>query len=156
MLGPLLTPGSGQDTIPAMRRCVLILLVAAFLSAQGAQELEITAEPHHQLVLANDHVRVFDVDIAPHSESLTHWHRHDYFYVVLGAAEIVNAVKGKDPVTLTLSDGEVRFVSASFAHTFRNLSGQRFRNRPLTGTPLIRRKTAASTSSTGEPGKLCL
>jgi quercetin dioxygenase-like cupin family protein len=102
--------------------------MTGFLSAQGAQELEITAEPHHRLILANDHVRVFDVDIAPHSESLMHWHRHDYFYVVLGAAEIVNAVKGKDPVTLTLSDGEVRFVSAPLAHTFRNLSGQPFRN----------------------------
>lgn len=111
-----------------MKRCVLFLFLTAFVTAQSAQEVEITAEPHHQLVLANDQVRVFNVDVPPHSETLMHWHRHDYIYVVLGAAEIVNAVHGKDPATLTLSDGDVRFVPANFAHIFRNLSGQPFRN----------------------------
>ncbi|MGA8340359.1 MAG: cupin domain-containing protein [Candidatus Sulfotelmatobacter sp.] len=111
-----------------MKSCILFLFLTGFLTAQTTQEVEITAEPHHQLVLANDQVRVFDVDVPPHSETLMHWHRHDYIYVVLGDAEIVNAVQGKDPVSLRLSDGEVRFVPAAFAHVFRNLSGQAFRN----------------------------
>jgi quercetin dioxygenase-like cupin family protein len=114
-----------QDTIDRIKGCILILFVTAFLAAR---DVEITAEPHHKLVLANDQVRVFNVDVPPHSETLMHWHRHDYIYVVVGAAEIVNAVDGKDPVKLTLSDGDVRFVSATFAHTFRNGSGQPFRN----------------------------
>ena len=115
-------------TIPAMKHCIFFLFLTGFLTAQSAQGVEITAEPHHQLVLANDQVRVFNVDVPPHSETLMHWHRHDYIYVVLGAAEIVNAVQGKDPVTLALSDGDARFVSATFAHIFRNVSGQPFRN----------------------------
>jgi quercetin dioxygenase-like cupin family protein len=78
--------------------------------------------------LANDRVRGFNVDVPPHSETVMHWHRHDDIYVVVGAAEIVNAVKGKDPVSLTLFDGEVRFVRAIFAHIFRNVSLQPFRN----------------------------
>src|ERR1035441_5659621 len=93
-------------TIPAMKHCIFFLFLTGFLTAQSAQGVEITAEPHHQLVLANDQVRVFNVDVPPHSETLMHWHRHDYIYVVLGAAEIVNAVQGKDPVTLALSDGD--------------------------------------------------
>jgi oxalate decarboxylase/phosphoglucose isomerase-like protein (cupin superfamily) len=111
-----------------MKPCILMLVLTSFFAALDAQELEITAEPHHQMVLANDQVRVFNVEVPPHSETLMYWHRHDYIYVVLGAAQIVNAVKGKDPATLALADGDVTFVPGTFAHIFRNLSSQPFRN----------------------------
>lgn len=111
-----------------MRRCAVFLILTGLLCAQTAPEVEITSEPHHQLAFANDQVRVFHVEIAPHSETLMHWHRHDYIYVQLGAAEVVNAVKGKDPVTVKLQDGQTGFLSAGFAHIARNLSDQAFRN----------------------------
>jgi beta-alanine degradation protein BauB len=111
-----------------MKRCVLFLFLAALLTAQSSQEVEITAEPHHHQIFANDQVRVFNVEIAPHTETLMHWHRHDYIYVQLGASEVVNAVQGKDPVTVKLTDGQTGLLSASFAHVARNLSDQPFRN----------------------------
>ena len=111
-----------------MKRCALFLLLTAILSAQTTQEVEITAEPHHHLVLTNDQVRVFNVEVAPHSDTLMHWHRHDYIFVTLGATEVVNAVKGKDPVTLKLNDGDTAFLATGFAHIARNLSNQPFRN----------------------------
>ncbi len=109
-----------------MKLCVLFL--AAILTAQSAPEVEITAEPHHHQVLANDQVRVFNVEVPPHADTLMHWHRHDYIYVTLGAAEVVNAVKGKPPVTVKLADGETRFSPATFAHIARNPTAQPFRN----------------------------
>src|SRR5215469_10416426 len=102
--------------------------LAILLLPQSATEVEITAEPHHHLVLENAYVRVFNVDVAPHDATLMHWHRHDYFYVVLGAAYVSNNVKGKPPVEAKFSDGDTRFLPATFAHIARNLSGQRFRN----------------------------
>ena len=102
-----------------------LLLVAAILSAQS--EVEITAEPHHHQILANDQVRVFRVDVAPHTETLMHWHRHDYIYVMLGACQVVNAVQGKDPVTIKLQDAQVGFTPGPFAHIVRN-QDQPFRN----------------------------
>jgi len=111
-----------------MRPWAPILLLTIFLTAQPAPEVEITAEPHHRLVFENAQVRVFFVDVPPHAETLMHWHRHDNIFVTIGAAQIVNAVAGKDPVPLTLPDGDVHFVSAPFAHIFRNLSAQPFRN----------------------------
>jgi hypothetical protein len=111
-----------------MRRSFLLLLLPALLTAQLAPEVEITAEPHHHLVLANDQVRVFTVNIPPHSDTLLHRHRHDYIYVTLGASEVVNAVQGKDPVTVKLQDGQTGFLSASYAHIARNLSNNPFRN----------------------------
>lgn len=57
-----------------------------------------------------------------------HWHRHDYVFVTLGACEVINAIKGKDPITIKLADGDTRFSPGPFAHMARNLSGQPFRN----------------------------
>ncbi len=110
-----------------MKRRVLFCLIATLLAAQ-ATEVEITNEPHHHLTFENKSVRVFNVEVDPHSETLMHWHRHDYIYVTLGATEIVNAVKDKPPVTVKLQDGETRFSPATFAHVARNLSDHPFRN----------------------------
>jgi quercetin dioxygenase-like cupin family protein len=104
-------------------------LSATLLTAQAlASEVEITAEPHHHLVLENKSVRVFNVDVPPHTDTLMHWHRHDYIYVTLGAVEVINAVKDKSPVTVKLEDGQTGFTPATFAHIARNLSDQSFRN----------------------------
>ena len=111
-----------------MKRYVL-LLAATLATAQAvAPEVEITAEPHHHLTLENKSVRVFNVEVPPHSDTLMHWHRHDYVYVTLGKTEVVNAVKDKAPVTITLEDGETRFSPATFAHIARNLGDRPFRN----------------------------
>ena len=108
-----------------MKRALLLVFLTAILTAQT--EVEITAEPHHHQVLANDQVRVFSVDVPPHADTLTHWHRHDYIYVMLGACQVVNAVQGKDPVTIKLQDAQVGFTSGPFAHIVRN-QDQPFRN----------------------------
>lgn len=104
-----------------------ILLLAVTVSATPA-EVEITAEPSHHLVLQNQYVRVFQVEVAPHAATLLHHHRHDYVFVTLGPAEISNEVVGKPPVTLKLQDGEVRASDGGFAHIARNLAATPFRN----------------------------
>ncbi len=115
-----------------MKRHAIFLLfcfIVTLLVAQAtAPEVEITAEPHHHLTFENKSVRVFNVEVDPHAETLMHWHRHDYIYVTLGATEIVNAVKDKPPVTVKLQDGETRFSPATFAHIARNVADQPFRN----------------------------
>ena len=107
--------------------CV-ILLFAFTLTAQSPSEVEITAEPGHHFALENEYVRVFKVEVAPHAATLMHRHRHDYIYVTLGAAQVENDVAGKPPVTITLQDGETRFLPGDFAHIAKNLSDQPFRN----------------------------
>jgi len=105
------------------------LLCLILLAAQAAApEVEITNEPHHHFTFENKSVRVFNVEIPSHSETLMHWHRHDYISVSLGSTEIANNVKDKPPLTVKLPDGDVRFVSATFAHFVRDLGPQPFRN----------------------------
>src|ERR1700730_17724142 len=120
---------AGNARILRMKRQAFFCLIATLLVAQAtAPEVEITAEPHHHLTLENKSVRVFNVDVPPHSDTLMHWHRHDYVYVTLGDSEVVNAVKDKPPVTVKLQDGDTRFSPATFAHIARTLADRPFRN----------------------------
>jgi quercetin dioxygenase-like cupin family protein len=112
-----------------MKRQIFFCLITALLAAQAlAPEVELNAEPHHHLTLENKYVRVYNVEVPPHADTLMHWHRHDYIYVTLGATEVVNAVKDKPPATIKLQDGETRFSPAPFAHIARNQTDQPFRN----------------------------
>jgi quercetin dioxygenase-like cupin family protein len=105
----------------------VIISCTVLLSAQSA-EVEITSEPSHHLVLQNPFVRVFKVEVAPHSATLMHRHRHDYVFVTLGASEVENDVQGKPPATLKLKDGDTHFLPGGFAHIAKNLSAKPFRN----------------------------
>jgi hypothetical protein len=105
-----------------------LFLIATLLAAQAlSPEVELNAEPHHHLILENQHVRVYNVEVPPHTDTLMHWHRHDYISINF-AAEIVNAVKDKPPLTIKLEDGETKFSPAPFAHIVRNQTDQPFRN----------------------------
>ena len=106
----------------------LILLLAFALLVPQAAQVEITSEPHHPLVFENQDVRVFNVQVDPNTETQMHWHRHDYFAVTLAPAEIANTVLDKPAVTTKLTEGDVRFASATFAHSVRDVGPDPFRN----------------------------
>jgi quercetin dioxygenase-like cupin family protein len=111
------------------RNLFFFCLITTLLAAQAtAPEVEITAEPAHHLTFENKSVRVFNVEVPPHAETLMHWHRHDYIYVTLGDADLINAVEDKPPITVKLQDGETRFSSATFAHIAHNNAARPFRN----------------------------
>jgi quercetin dioxygenase-like cupin family protein len=111
-----------------MKRVLFLFLLIPFLAAQTTTEVEVTSEPSHHLALENEYVRVFKVEVAPHTSTLMHRHRHDYVFVTLGDAHVSNEVEGKPPVDVKLTDGDTRFVAGNFAHVAKNLSDQSFRN----------------------------
>jgi quercetin dioxygenase-like cupin family protein len=106
-----------------------VLFAAVTLAtAQPGKVLEITEESHHRLVLQNQRVRVFQVEVAPHQSIPLHHHRYDYAYVVIGRSEISNEVQGKAPADIKLQDGETRFSPGNFLHTVRDVGDTPFRN----------------------------
>jgi quercetin dioxygenase-like cupin family protein len=111
-----------------MKRLLFLFLLIPFLIAQTTTEVEITAEPSHHLVLENEYLRVFKVEVSPQVSTLMHRHRHDYVFVTLGDAHLSNEVEGKPPADVKLTDGDTRFTPGNFAHVARNLSDQPFRN----------------------------
>jgi quercetin dioxygenase-like cupin family protein len=111
-----------------MKRALFLFLLLPLLLAQTAPDVEITSEPSHHLVLENEYVRVFKVEIAPQASTLMHFHRHDYVFVTIGDAHISNEVEGKPPVEVKFADGDTRFAVGNFAHVVKDLSDQPFRN----------------------------
>src|SRR5947199_10673202 len=102
---------------------------AISLLAQTAPTIvPISKEGHHHLVLENEYVRVYSVEVAPHSETLYHQHDLDYIFVTLGDSDVDSVRVGEQPAHLLLKDGEVRFTKGGFAHKAVNNSEKPFRN----------------------------
>jgi hypothetical protein len=112
-----------------MKRAVIFAIVAAYaLAAQSPTPVPVDKEPRHHLILQNDKVKVYDVVVAPHDQTLLHQHDHDYVFVTLGDSDIENRVLGKPPIELKLKDGETKFSKGPFAHVAANLAGTPFHN----------------------------
>jgi hypothetical protein len=88
----------------------------------------IEEEPRHHLVVANEFVRAFAVEIAPHDCTLCHHHAHDYLMYVAGDAQIVSAPRDGEPKTHTYHDGDCEASPAGLAHIVENLTDTSFRN----------------------------
>ena len=85
-------------------------------------------EPHHRLMLQNDFVRVYNVMVPPLDATQLHQHDLPYLYLVLGPADLINAVQGKPEAHLVYQDGDTRYSPGHFAHVVRTDSGLPFRN----------------------------
>jgi len=113
--------------------CLALLLLVFSVSAQAPEPAplargSVPGEPHHHLRIENEYVRVYYVEVPPHENTQLHQHDHDYIYVSLGPADVVNAVRDKPEVHLALTDGETHFTRGGFAHVARNLADTPFRN----------------------------
>jgi uncharacterized protein YjlB len=107
--------------------------------------LEIEQEPRHHLVIENEFVRVFAVEIAPHDRTLCHHHAHDYLLYVAGDAEIVSAARGQEPKALSYRQGDCELSQAGMVHVVENLGEAPFRNvvaEILPGAAALRRGAA--------------
>lgn len=133
-----------------IRRLLVPLAALCLASAQTApQAVDVSAEPHHHLVLENEYVRAFRVEVPPNGATGLHHHANDYVFVVLGASQVSNEVEGKPPVRLQLADGEAGYSEGGFAHVARNLASTPFRNVTVEILPAARQRAAARKPGAG-------
>src|SRR5947209_1252293 len=107
--------------------CCLQPCVAQIVSRAPAV-VPITKEPSHHLVLENEYVRVFKVEVPPHAETKYHQHDADYVFVTIGDSDVDSVRVGEKPVRLQLKDGDTRFTKGAFAHKAVNNSDKPFVN----------------------------
>ena len=93
-----------------------------------SRPVDIADEPHHHLIIANDYVRVFAVDVPPRTRTLCHLHPHDYLLYVAAGAEIVSAARDEEPKRLKYVAGECELSKAGMVHVVENLGDTAFRN----------------------------
>jgi mannose-6-phosphate isomerase-like protein (cupin superfamily) len=107
-----------------------------------AHLVSIEQEPRHHLVIENEFVRAFAVEIAPYDRTLCHYHSHDYLLYVVGDGQIVSAARDEEPKQLSYRDGECELSPAGLVHVVENLRDTPFRNvvvELLPGTGSLRR-----------------
>jgi hypothetical protein len=97
-------------------------------AAAPIASVPISEEHHHHLVLANEFIKAYEVEVPPHDATLLHRHDQDYIYVVFGEADITNAVEGKPEIKAHLVDTTVNFAKGPFAHVARVDGNKIFRN----------------------------
>ncbi len=93
-----------------------------------SQVVDIADEPHHRLVIANEYVRAFAVEIPPRTRTLCHQHPHQYVLYVASGAEIISASRDEEPKRLSYVDGECELSKAGLVHVVENLGDGAFRN----------------------------
>ena len=99
-------------------------------------------EPRHHLVVANEFVRGFAVEIAPHDRTLCHRHADEYLVYVVGDAHIVGAPRDREPTTHTYRDGDCELSPSGLVHVVENQRATSFRNlvvELLPGVQVLRR-----------------
>lgn len=84
--------------------------------------VEIEDEPRHHLVVENEFVRAFAVEVGPHDRTLCHRHNHDYLMYVASIADIISAPQDKTPETHLYYDGECELSPAGMVHVVENLT----------------------------------
>ena len=81
--------------------------------SDGTKEeiLEVADESRHFLVLSNEYTRVLKVKFQPNDTTWAHRHAEVslYFFLVDGGLNVINHVKGSDPMCDCMEFGEVRY-----------------------------------------------
>lgn len=89
--------------------------------------MDVSSDRFHHLLLENDAMRAFRVEIPPGEETWVHRHERDYAFVILARAEIRETRAGAEPEVRRLEAGQVLFIAGGFAHQVRNLGSEPFR-----------------------------
>lgn len=85
-------------------------------------------EPHHHLTYEDSAIRVLRVRVPAHDTTLLHEHDPDYFWIALGASDVVNAKLGAPDATIASRDLSIHYTPGHFAHVARNPGAAPFDN----------------------------
>ncbi|MDQ1409940.1 MAG: hypothetical protein QOJ41_1675 [Acidobacteriaceae bacterium] len=101
-------------------RRALAAAILCFPLVCGAQEqspIPLKSEPHHHLVLHNDFVNVYSVQVQPKDSVLLHKHEFDAIGIMLNDAEITVSGPGKPAAHHKVVGGQLRLQQAGYVHS---------------------------------------
>ena len=117
-----------------MKNCSLFCFLAGLcicmssLQSYGEEPSDITSDPHYQLLLQNNQVRVFEVTLRPTEKAYVR-HAYNFLTVTLQDCEIVMWAEGQSDVpNFRFNRGGVHFSYAGPARGIRNDRTSVYRN----------------------------
>lgn len=114
-----------------MRRVVggAALVFALPLGAQTIKGAVLAKnEPHHHPVFDDAELRVLRVSVGAKDTTLLHEHGPDYFWIALGASEVINVRPGQPDAAIKSNDLSIHYTLGKFAHVARNPGTGAFNN----------------------------
>lgn len=110
----------------------MIAIAALVATRAGAQSIPgavlAQREPHHHRAYEDAVLRVLRVHVAAGDTTLLHEHDPDYFWVSIGASEIVNAKLGAPDAVVKSANLSFHYTPGKFAHVARNHTKAPFDN----------------------------
>lgn len=105
------------------------LLLAVPASAQTIKGAVLAKhEPHHHLAYEDAELRVLRVSVPAKDTTLLHEHGPDYFWIALGASDVINARLGQPDAAIKSTDLSIHYTVGKFAHVARNPGTAPFNN----------------------------
>jgi quercetin dioxygenase-like cupin family protein len=104
-----------------LRVLPFVLCLAGFLAAQTENVVDIADESHHHLLLENEKVRVFEVDLPAHQSTPHTRHDHNYIVITVEDSEVASWAEGQSGViTYQYQQNDIRFFFGGPARALRN------------------------------------
>jgi hypothetical protein len=97
----------------------VLLLSARLAFAQDPAVITMDQEPHHHLVLQNDYVKVFSVEVSPGDSIVLHRHDQDTVAIAIGDQLVTVGIPGKPDVHSKNADAQVRLQRSGYVHSTR-------------------------------------
>jgi uncharacterized Zn-binding protein involved in type VI secretion len=97
----------------------VLLLPARLAFAQDPAVITMDQEPHHHLVLQNDYVKVFNVEVSPGDSIALHRHDQDTVAIAIGDQLVTVGIPGKPDVHSKNADAQVRLQRSGYMHSTR-------------------------------------
>jgi hypothetical protein len=102
---------------PQRALAAAILCFPLVCAAQELSPIPLKSEPHHHLVLHNDLVNVYSVEVEPKDTVLLHKHDFDAIGIMLSDAEITVRAPGKPESHQKVATGQLRLQHAGYVHS---------------------------------------
>jgi uncharacterized Zn-binding protein involved in type VI secretion len=97
----------------------LILLPSWPALAQDAAAITMDQEPHHHLILQNDYVKAFNVEVSSGDSIVLHRHDQDTVAIAIGDQLVTVGIPGKPDVHQKNADAQVRLQRSGYVHSTR-------------------------------------
>jgi len=106
-----------------------ILCLSTFAAAQTESVVDISNDSHHHLLLENDKLRIFAVDLGAHESTPLIRHDHNYLVITLADSEIASWAEGQSGViTYQYNQNDIRFFFGGPARALRNDTPNSYHN----------------------------
>ncbi len=108
-----------------MRRRVILLFAVAVVWVAAAGQM--ASESRYRLILENETVRVYRLELPPGFRAPSFQNAHDVVWVALNDARVRFVMRDKDPVTIDFRAGDARFFRSFATERVVNEAAAAFR-----------------------------